>query len=820
MAVIYALDRNGLDIIAKASTVSSTKGIKVLDSSIRSYLNSGSKILEVTLTKDNSEVGGFVEGNYVVARNKRTGEDLLFTIITVEETHDEKTLTCESAGLDLINETIDDFKADKAQPISWYLNKFLYDSGWEIGINEATDLSRRLDWEGNATTLSRIQSLATQFGVELYLSVNMKGNKIVGKYINIKRKVGEDKGVVLEYGRNVDGITRTASIENLITAVRPFGATPEGEDNPIDLKNYVKSEGSFVTYLGDNHVYDREANKTWSRYVEFNGDVSQGYIVDTLESEAQSVDELWKSSVAELQKRNHPEITYVVDIALIPDVNAGDTVYVRDLTFNKPITLSARVSEVSEDLDGNVGDVVITNFEEIVSRIDELIQQLNDKIGKIPKGDTFYPWVRYADDEFGGGISPSPTNKSYIAIKNVKNQPVPSDNPNDYKGLWVKFVGEQGVPGPAGDDGKPTYTWIMYADNVMGNGMSPDPKGKQFIGFAYNKNTETPSKNPKDYTWSTMYDTEKLDELSKKIDGVLVPLLQPNEPESPKIGQQWWQTDLDDEESIIGYFKWDGSEWIPQTIQQSILNIIELNAVKINASEFIGGQITGAKFSNAFTFQDAGFIMEGITDIEGQIKMTWKVKNSVQNGVFLISPNLINSQSYNDAAQTQLGWGWSISNNGMRTNDGQGNSTFYAPNGITMVSQGSSVNLSFEELSRIKRVGEILWSGGGGNWQMGNTVTIEPKTKITDCLTGWVMEWMVWDDKNGKPEYLGYQYSYVPKSVTTKGNNSGNMFPLNSFGTAGYKYIYITNDGKYIKGHADNLKSPNTKFVLNRVTSY
>lgn len=62
--------------------------------------------------------------------------------------------------------------------------------------------------------------------------------------------------------------------------------------------------------------------------------------------------------------------------------------------------------------------------------------------------------------------------------------------------------GPQGVPGPAGADGKTLYTWIKYADDAQGGGISNNPTGKAYIGFAYNKDTATESNNPSDYTWS------------------------------------------------------------------------------------------------------------------------------------------------------------------------------------------------------------------------------------------------------------------------------------------------------------------------------
>ena len=62
--------------------------------------------------------------------------------------------------------------------------------------------------------------------------------------------------------------------------------------------------------------------------------------------------------------------------------------------------------------------------------------------------------------------------------------------------------GPEGVQGPPGSDGSPTYTWVKYADTDSGGGMSDDPTGKEYIGLAYNKTTITESTTPGDYQWA------------------------------------------------------------------------------------------------------------------------------------------------------------------------------------------------------------------------------------------------------------------------------------------------------------------------------
>lgn len=54
---------------------------------------------------------------------------------------------------------------------------------------------------------------------------------------------------------------------------------------------------------------------------------------------------------------------------------------------------------------------------------------------------------------------------------------------------------------PMPKDGASLYTWMKYADDAQGNGMSDSPEGKAYVGFAYNKPTPEESDNPADYKW-------------------------------------------------------------------------------------------------------------------------------------------------------------------------------------------------------------------------------------------------------------------------------------------------------------------------------
>ena len=111
-----------------------------------------------------------------------------------------------------------------------------------------------------------------------------------------------------------------------------------------------------------------------------------------------------------------------------------------------------------------------------------------------------YTWVRYADNASGAGMSASPDGKKYIGLAYNKTTSTPSNNASDYS--WVLIKGADGIPGQNGQNGITYYTWIRYADNAVGAGMSASPDGKKYLGIGYNKPTNQPSSNPGDYIWS------------------------------------------------------------------------------------------------------------------------------------------------------------------------------------------------------------------------------------------------------------------------------------------------------------------------------
>ena len=63
-------------------------------------------------------------------------------------------------------------------------------------------------------------------------------------------------------------------------------------------------------------------------------------------------------------------------------------------------------------------------------------------------------------------------------------------------------AGQDGQNGVDGLDGQSLYTWIKYADDINGSGITSNPSGKPYIGLSYNNSSSSASNTPEDYSWS------------------------------------------------------------------------------------------------------------------------------------------------------------------------------------------------------------------------------------------------------------------------------------------------------------------------------
>jgi len=530
--IIYFADRK-MNILGYASD-RLQKGYIIQDDNKTEDTETGVAIFECVIGYNSATLQDLDQcmevGNYILRSND--GKKEFYTIIESERDSKDQTIYiyAEDAGMDLLNEIVGAYAADQAYDIEFYVNKFAADTGFEIGINEIPDLTRKLSWEGESTATERIASVATQFdNAEISYSFETKGMIITHKYINIHKQRGKDSGIQFRLNREIDRVIVNKSVANLATALIATGGTPEGEDKAITLEGYEYDDGDF--YVSGIRLNSRSALAKWSRYVwdkepgrleGYTGHIVQRYSYDTT-----SQSELCNRAITELKKRSQIEVNYEIEISEFPEnLQIGDRADIVDDGGNLYVSsriLKLETSVTRRSRKATLGDYLIRG-----SGISERIEELAEQFANLAAGREFYTWIAYADDANGGGISLDPDGKKYMGIATGKlSATVDISDPSVFKWSLIQGPqgetgpegprgeqgppgldglqgpkGEQGIPGKDGEDGKTQYTHIAYSNSADGHtDFSVSDSDREYIGM-YVDFSENDSTDPNDYAWS------------------------------------------------------------------------------------------------------------------------------------------------------------------------------------------------------------------------------------------------------------------------------------------------------------------------------
>ena len=399
-------------------------------------LDTGIGTYEFNVDKtENPEIEKINVGCYLMVKD---GSKLRsFEIMRIEEDKNSKTIYAEDAGLDLLGEQVPPYKADKSYPITHYIAEFTIDSGWEIGNNEIPNTTtRKLEWEGTETATKRLLQLVKRFDAEISYDFEFLNDKIYKKLIHIHRKIGEDKKVRLEVGKEVSNVKRTISIENLATTIVATGA------DGITLAEAEYNEGNIRSSKNSIYLIDYDAVERWKRAGYAPGG---GGIVKRYESEAKTPEALMREAVIKLKQWNHPEVTYDVPINVLPrEVNIGDTVIIVDHHYEPALIVSGRVSSIKKSLATREnGEIKITNIESKEDTISEKVRRLSTLVQERLFDFTSVPFVMTIQST--DGVVFQNSNISTKLIANVSKMDITMTNRFSYRWKRVSKYGTDDV---------------------------------------------------------------------------------------------------------------------------------------------------------------------------------------------------------------------------------------------------------------------------------------------------------------------------------------------------------------------------------------
>ena len=578
---------------------------------LHEYLQGAANTFAFTAMAKHQDSIYLVEGNKLAF--VYNGRDYYLNIMSVSRDEYEVEVEAFSTSFELLNESVGEYDPGKAVSFESYLNTFDPEHSLSLGINEVSELNVWHKFTGQETILKRLYSVADMFLAELEFVPELNADHSLKRIVlNVYREhsdknqgVGKDRtDIKLRYGVNVNGIRKTTDITDLATAIRPTGA--DGL-NLLGFESTRKDEKGNIEFQTVKNSYDIWAVKARDRFPS-NRVSYDRYIVQTKEYEENDVNSLFLAALNDLKKMCVPKVTYEVDGYF--DTGIGDTVMIEDDGYNPTLYLQARVSEqVRSFTEPSRNKTIFSNFKELQSQVDN---SLLDKMNALIQENKTYNCMILSDNGivFKNGEGTTTLTASVTApgadltdkfaiiwkkdgseIGHEKSivvsaadvagkavyrfEAMEGEKPRGFYEVTVSNV-DDGDPGSPGES---YYTWVKYADDLHGAGMSDNANGKYYIGLAFNKKSSTASNNPQDYQWSKYRG-------DNGESGIVVSAIP---PDNPQVGQLW-QT-----ESGQPIMRWDGARWVLHYIAVDNLDVKKLSAITADLGEVTAGNISNSK---------------------------------------------------------------------------------------------------------------------------------------------------------------------------------------------------------------------------------
>ena len=304
-------------------------------------------------------------------------------------------VTCNNTNLELAQEGAIPYKSENAQTIAWYLNDmgYLGFANMEIGVNEVSDKTRKVEFEAQDTRLAQLRSLMSKFDAEMAFRTELNRDGTLKRFIiDIYQQpdenhhgIGKVRGdVVLYFQNELKGVQVTSDKTQLFNAGNFIG---QDGVNLNDVEFEEKNE------LGQVEFYSRRGNSlvfaplSRERYPStMNPGNADNWTRKDFETEYKDVNALKGYALRTIKQYAYPLLTYIVDIQSsfienYKDINLGDTVKIINNNFRGGLALEARVSEmvISFDMPLN-NSVVFTNFRKLDNKPSGSLQQRIDEI--------------------------------------------------------------------------------------------------------------------------------------------------------------------------------------------------------------------------------------------------------------------------------------------------------------------------------------------------------------------------------------------------------------------------------------------------------
>ena len=328
-----------------------------------------------------------------------------------------RTIYAEQSFGELINNIV---TGDTAMPTttnpSDYLAYILSFTRWSVGTIDTSIYNAK--WEEDLTGLTCLeafQKLVEKYNCEFEIRYTIDGkNKITGRYVDLKKKIGNNYGKRFEDKKDIIGLKRNLDLDSVKTAIYPRIKIDTQDENGNSVVTYVDissvawsvAKGDPVDKpLGQTVLVNPEADEIYKRYNTKTGNLMEKIMyAEWTGDTASDAEDLCRQAWSILKANGVLTPTIEVTASDLyrmsgnnsdyyhEQVDLGDTCIIIDKNFEPELRITTRVMEIEEDIlnpvnntyvFGNYRKTLATSNIESQKSIEDQLTQLQDRIQSI-----------------------------------------------------------------------------------------------------------------------------------------------------------------------------------------------------------------------------------------------------------------------------------------------------------------------------------------------------------------------------------------------------------------------------------------------------
>ena len=456
------------------------------EKSLRDYYET----FDFTMTTQHPDAIHAAEKNVLIIQD----DDGTFREFVIRETNqysDTKEIYSDGSFIELRKQKILDPVTLENQTLKMIVPYIVQGTDWQPG--KMPDLGiKTVEFSTHTDALEALRSVSDLFDAEMNFRIETDGNEIIGRYVDFAEKFGNETMKEITLGKDLIGVNRKET-SDIVTAL--VGIGPEREN------------GTRIIV----RVQNDEALERWGRGGRHMWGIYEPQVPDPRISQA-TLEEMTNQ---ELERRIDTMIQYEVDAAIIDfhfgreheKAIIGDTIRVKDPSFEPPLYLDARIIGIKRQPSDPaqktyiLGDFVEYAEKDVIMKGFELISKLLEvrlEIFKsdIPPEDPAHNqlWIDTSDPE--KDIWKRWDAFSQTWIEGPGGPPGPEGPPG-----YTPIKGVDYFDGLPGQNGKSAFLWVRYSQDPNGNPMTTDPANALYIGIATTDEPIAPE-DPAEYNWN------------------------------------------------------------------------------------------------------------------------------------------------------------------------------------------------------------------------------------------------------------------------------------------------------------------------------